>query len=81
MFPSPQERRTLDRMHRDLWSGSGPKQFGLELQRNQEIIDQAIFLRAESGSRKSQFAAVFRRRIKSWVRAKVAAMSLTPKAR
>ena len=36
MFPSPQERKALDRMQRDLWSGIDPKQFGLEMQRNQE---------------------------------------------
>ena len=81
MFPSPQEREALDRMHRDLWSGIGPKQFGLEMQRNQEIIDQVTSDRAHSEFQGLQHASVFVRSLKAWAEAAVTALSLTPKVR
>ena len=81
MFPSPQERKNLDRMHRDLWSGVGPKLFGLEMQRNQEIVDHATYDRQQSEKHWLQSATVFARSLKSRVQTAVAAMSLTPKVR
>ena len=81
MFPSPQERKALDRMQRDLWSGMGPKQFGLEMQRNQEIIDHVTSDRARSEFQRLQLASVFARSLKAWVEAAVTALSLTPKVR
>lgn len=81
MFPSPQEREALDRMQHDLWSGVGPKQFGLEMQRSQEIVDHATSDRAHSEMHRLKLAPVFTRSFKSWVHAAATAMSLTPKVR
>lgn len=41
MFPSPQERSRLNRMHRELHSGITPTQFGLEIERYHNLLEEA----------------------------------------
>ncbi|OUS06237.1 hypothetical protein A9Q96_09625 [Rhodobacterales bacterium 52_120_T64] len=81
MFPSPQEREALNTMKRDLWSGVGPKQFGLEMQRSDEIVDYATSDRAHYELHRLKLALVFVRSLKSRVHTAVSAMSLAPEVR
>jgi hypothetical protein len=81
MFPSPQERQALNQLHRDLLSGSSPKQFGLEMQRNQEIIDQASAIGASGGRANLWPTLINKRRLISRAKAALATMWLTPKLR
>jgi hypothetical protein len=39
MFPSPQERSRLDQMSRNLHSGITPTQFGLEIERYHDLLE------------------------------------------
>lgn len=41
MFPSPQERSRLHRMHRELHSSITPPQFGLEIERYHKLLENA----------------------------------------
>ncbi len=76
MFPSPQERSRLRRMHRNLHSGFTPTQFGLEIERYYDLLEDVAQVetagtaspQAGSGLVRTMLrimGAVFRRRVTS----------------